>query len=186
MCSVHGAECIGNEDLCHVSQSLSKLGVVLGLALVEAQVLKQHDLAGLEGCGLCLCILADGVGRKDDFHAEQFAQALCNGSEGQLLEGLLPRFLSKGSRILALLGLLFHEGFESGVGLAEVGAGDDCRAVFEQVLYGGESGNDTLVAGDLTGRLVLRHVEIAAEQDLLALDINIIDGLLVVVHGTSS
>ena len=183
---MHGAECVGNEDLCHVSQSLSKLGVVLGLALVEAQVLKQHDLTGLEGCSLGLCILADGVGRKDDFHAEQLAQALCNGSEGQLLEGLLPCFLSEGSRILALFGLLLHEGIESGVGLAEVGAGDDRRAVFEQVLYGGESGNDTLVACDLTGRLVLRHVEIAAEQDLLALDINIIDGLLVVVHGTSS
>ena len=67
-----------------------------------------------------------------------------------------------------------------------MGAGDDGSAVIEQCLYGGDSGLDTLVAGDLAGFLVLGNVEVAAEQDLLALNVNIANGLLVVVHDIAS
>jgi len=67
-----------------------------------------------------------------------------------------------------------------------VGAGDDGRALLEQVLDGGQSRDDTLVAGDLAGLLVLGNVEVAAQQDLFAFDVDIVNGFLVVIHAESS
>ena len=67
-----------------------------------------------------------------------------------------------------------------------MGAGDHSGALLQQVFDRGDSGNDALVAGDLAGLLVLGDVEIAAQQDLLALHVNIINGFLVVVHAISS
>ena len=154
----------------------------LANALGEAEVLQQHDLAGLQRGGLGLGVLADGVGSEDHVLAQQLAQTLGDGSQGQLLEGLLPLLAGDVGLVLALLDLLFHVALKGGHGLAEVGAGNDGGAVVEQVLDGGEGGDDTLVAGDLAGLLVLGNVEIAAEQDLLAFDVYIVDGLFVVVH----
>ena len=156
--SVHGAECVGHKDLRHVSKSLCKLGIVLLLADVKAEVLKKHDLAGLESCGLGLCILADDVLCKDHVHAEKLGKSDCYRRKREL-------------------------GLPLALGLAKMRACDNCRAVVEQVLDGGHSGLDTLVAGDLAGLLVLGNVEVAAQQDLLALYVDIIDCLLVVIHG---
>ena len=41
--------------------------------------------------------------------------------------------------------------------------------VLQQILDGGQCRHDALVAGDGAGVLVLGHVEVAAQQDLLAL-----------------
>ena len=159
--TVHGAEGVGDEDVGHVSQGLGKVGAVLLLADIEAEVLKKHDLAGLQSGGLGLGVLTDDVGSKDHFLTQQLAKALGNGGQGQL-------------------------GLPLALGLAQVGAGDHGSAVFQQVLDGGDGGNDPLVAGDLTGLFVLRNVKVAAEKHLLALDVNIINSLLVVVHDISS
>ena len=151
------AESVGDVQLCHVGQFLSHSGIVLLLAGIEAQVLQQHDLAALQCSGLGLGILAHDVLGEDDLAAQQLAQTLSHDGEGEVL---LP---------LAL-------------GLAQMGAGDDGGAVIQQIVDGGESGDDTLVAGDLTGGLILRHVEIAAQQHLLAGHFHVHDGLLVIVH----
>ena len=49
---MHGAEGVGHVDLGQIGHGLGQLGVVLGLALLKAGVLQQHDLAGLQGGGL--------------------------------------------------------------------------------------------------------------------------------------
>ena len=63
-----------------------------------------------------------------------------------------------------------------------MGAGNDCRALLQQIPDGGQRGHDALIAGDGAGLLILRHIEIAAQQDLLALDINVADGFLPIIH----
>ena len=161
MGAVHGAESVGDEEVGHVSQGLGEVSAVLLLANIEAEVLKKHDLAGLQSGGLGLGVLTDDVGSEDHFLTQQLAEALCHGGQGQL-------------------------GLPLALGLAQVGAGDDGSAVFQQILDGGDGGNDTLVAGDLAGLFVLRNVKVAAEKHLLALDVNIINCLLVVVHDISS
>ena len=70
------------------------------------------------------------------------------------------------------------------LGLAHVGAQDDLGLVLDQVLDGGQGGNDTLVGSDLAG--LGGHIEVAAAQNALAGHFDIFDGLLVVVHGKSS
>ena len=88
------------------------------------------------------------------FEAEQLAQALGDGSEGILLVELALR-------------------------TAQVGAEDHGRAVLQQVLDGRQSGLDAGLVGDGAGLFVQRHVEIAANEYLLALDVDVLDGLLV-------
>ena len=98
-------------------------------------------------------------------------------------QGLLPLLLSDGGGVLALLRLLLHEGCKGGRGLAHVGAGDDGGAVVQQVLDGGQGGADALVIGDDAAAVLGHgHVEVAAQQDLLAGNVHIADGLFVVVH----
>ena len=109
-----------------------------------------------------------------------------NGSQSQLLQGFLPLLTGDVLGILALLDLLFHIAVEGGDRLAQVRAGNDGRPLLQQVLDGGQRRDDALVAGDGAGFLILGDVEIAAEQYLLALHIDVIDGLFVVVHLVSS
>ena len=157
--AVHGAEGVGDVDFSHGGELLRKLGVVLLLALVEAEVLKQHELARLQGGGLGAGVVADYILSHDDVHAQQLAQAL-------------------GDRLQAQIGLPLS------LGLAEVGAGDDGGAVLKQVLDGRQRGDYTLVAGNLAGLLVLRDVEVAAQQYFLSVGIEVVYGLLVVVHAS--
>ena len=184
--AVHGAEGVRHVDFRHVGKGLGESGIVLGLALGEAEVLQQEDLAGLQRGGLGLGVLTDGIGGKDHFLSQQLAQTLGNGRQRQLLEGFLPLLAGNVGLVLALFDLLFHIAVEGGHGLAQVGAGNDGSALIEQIPEGGQRGDDALVAGDLAGLFVLRNVEVAADKHLLALDVNIIDGFLVVVHAVSS
>ena len=140
-----------------VGQGLGKGGVVLLLALLEAQILQQHQLAGLQGRGLGLGVGAHHVGGKDDLPAQQLLQTMSHGGQGQC-------------------------GLDLTLGLAQVGAGDDSSTLVQQILQGGQGSLDALVIGDGTGLLVLGDVEVAAAEHLLALDVDVGDGLLVVVH----
>ena len=153
-----GAEGVGNVDVRHISQCLGESGVVLLLTRFKAQVLQQHDLTRLECSCLSGGIGADDVSGQGHVLTQQFAQALCHGSQGQLF---LP---------LAL-------------GLAHMGAGNDCRVLLQQVADGGQSLPNALVIQD--GAVIALghgHVKVAAQQDLLACHVNISDRLLVVVH----
>ena len=127
------------------------------LADIEAEVFKQHQLTGLERRGLCLRVLTDNVLCENDLHAEKLGKALCNRCERELF---LP---------LAL-------------GLAEVGAGYDGSAVIQQIFYGRQRSDDTLIACYLACLLVLGDVKIAAQKHLLALNIRIEHAFLVVIH----
>ena len=159
---MHGAEGVGDIDLCHGGHGLGKLGVVLGLALFKTGVFQQHDLTGFEGGGLGLGIGAHHILGHDDGFAQQLTQTLGHGLEAQ-------------RRVGAVLGL------------AQVRAGDDGGVLVQQVLDGGQSGPDALVVGDDAAAVLGQgHVEVAAQQDLLALNVHIPDGLFVVVHRKAS
>ena len=184
-----GAEGVGDVDVGQTGQLFGKLGVVLGLALIEAGVLEQHDLAGLQGGGLGLDVGVHHVDVAGQSHrlAQQFAQALGHGLHAEGLQGLLPLLLGEGGGILALLGLLLDPLLEVRLGLAQVGAGDDGRAVVQQVLDGGQGGPDALVVSDGAAAVLgLGHVEVAPQEDFLAADVDVLDCLLVVIHSESS
>ncbi len=162
---------------------LGQLGVVLGLALLKAGVLEQHDLAALQGRGLGLGVGAHHVIRQDHVLAQQLGQAGGHRLHAQLGQGLLPLLLGDGGLVLALLQLFLLVGLEGGRRLAHVGAGDHRRALVQQVLDGGQGGPDALVVSDDAAAVLShRNVEIAAQKNLFALDVDVFYRLLVVVH----
>ena len=156
VCTVCGAECVVDVNVSHVSHSLCKRSVVLGLALFKANILKQNDLARLNLSGQLLSILAYNVLCQLDFLAKQLAQALSNRSQ----------------RIL-------HVYFA--LRTAEVRAQDYSSVVIQQVVNGLQRSTDALVVGDVAV-LVLRYVKIAAGNYLLAGYVDILNALLVILH----
>ena len=179
---VHRAEGVGHVDIRQRGQFFGKCGVVLGLALFKPGVFQQQDLAGLQRGGLGLGILPHNVMGKGDLLAQQLGKTRRHGGQGQLLLGLFPGIPGQTGRVLALFRLLFHPLVKVRFRLAQVGAGDDCRTLFQEIADGGQGRHDPLVAGDLAGLFVLGHVEIAAQQDLLALYVNVTHGLLLIIH----
>ena len=158
--TMDGTEGVGDIQLSHVGQFLGHSGVVLLLAGIEAQVLQQHDLAALEGCGLSLGILAHDIGSENHLAAQQLAQTLGHDSQRELL---LPLTL----------------------GLAQVGAGDNGSTVVQQVLDGGQGGHDAVFIGDDT--VLQRHVEIATHQYALAGHVQVFYSLFAqVTHNKTS
>ena len=187
---MRGAESVVHVQLGIGSQGLGKLGIILFFFLMEAQVFKHHDLAGLESSGLRLGVLADNVLGHDHFLAEQLRQAGGNGSQRQLLDVLLGLFEGGGGGSFLLFG---GQGFDLGlfllvqlqllieniVGLAHMGAQDDSRAFVHQILDGGQRAEDAVFVGDLgAGFLVHGNVEVHAHEDFLTLDVYVFDGLL--------
>ena len=154
---MHSAEGVGYVQLRHGGKLLGKGGVVLLLPDVEAQVLQQHDLTALQCRGLRLGILAHDVLGENDLLPQQLAETLGDGGETQLA---LPLTL----------------------GLAQMGAGDDRRAVVQQIADGGQSRHDALVAGDGSRLLVLGYVKVAAQQHFFALNVHILYRLFIVIH----
>ena len=65
------AECIVYINLSHGGKSLCKLGIVLLLLLVKADILYHHNVAVAQSRSLSLSILADNVLCHDDLFAEQ-------------------------------------------------------------------------------------------------------------------
>ena len=177
-----GAESVGHIDLGHGSQLLRESGIVLGLALFKAGIFQQQDLTGLQGRGLSLGVLAHNVAGEDNFLSQQLCQTDGYGSQGQLLLLLAPGSLGEFCGILTLFCLLFDPFVKIRLGLSQVRAGDHRRALVQQIADGGQSGHDALVTGDGTGLFVLRDIEIAAEKDLLALHVDVADGLFLVIH----
>ena len=156
---MRGAEGVVHENVSHGSELLGKLGVVLGLALFKAGVLKQHDLAVLEGGGQRLCALAHDVLGHLDRLAQQLGQTIGHDLQAQLR-------------------------LHFALGLAHVGAEDDAGIVLHEILDGRQRGDDALVARDLP--VLGGDVKVAAAKDALARDVDIFNRLLVVVHRCSS
>ena len=154
-----GAEGVVDVDLSHVGHSLCQSCVILGLALLETNVLEQDSVTRLNLGSQLLCVLAYNVLCELDLLTEQLGQALCNRSQRVLHVDLALR-------------------------AAQMRAQDDCCVVAQQVVDGLERCADALVIGDVAV-LVLRNVEVAANDNLLAGNVDILDALLVVLHSIS-
>ena len=151
------AKGVHHVDVAQLGELLRHALVVLGLALVKAGVFQHQDLAGLERLGGGFGLGAGGGAHEVDLDARQ--------QGGQVV----------GRHLHAVLGV------RAILGAAEVAHQHDGGAVVEQVLDGGQGGADAGVVGDGAGGLVLRHVEVDADQGALALPVHVLDGLL--VHG---
>jgi hypothetical protein len=86
--AVRGAEGVEHEDVAVGGELLRDLGVVLLLALVEADVLEHQDVAGLDAGDGLLGLLAVGV--VDELH-------VIAGELGELVGGGLERELGLGA-----------------------------------------------------------------------------------------
>ena len=179
---VHGAKGVGYINLCQRGQSLGKIRVIFRLALFKAGVFQQQNLTGLQSGGLFLRVLAHYIVSKQDFLPQKLSQPRRHRGQRQLFQGLLPCFFGQLGRGFALFRLFLHPLVIVRLRLTQMGAGNDCRALLQQIPDGGQRGHDAFIAGDGAGLLILRHIEIAAQQDLLALDINVADGFLPIIH----
>ena len=74
MRTVRGRERIADEDIAQRRQLLRERGIILLLALVEAQVLQHRDAARLQTVDRLHRRLADAVGCEGHRLAEQFAE----------------------------------------------------------------------------------------------------------------
>ena len=153
MGAVRRTERVVDIDFRQRGKRLGEIGVVLGLARLEADVLEQEQLAGLQRRGLGLRVVADDVPGHRDRLAEQLAQAGRHRREGEL-------------------------GLHFALRTSEVGAEDDCRVVVKQVLDGRQGRNDALVRGD--DAVLERDVEIAADEYLFAVYVDVLHRLFVV------
>ena len=158
MGSVGGAECVADIIVSQVSQFFGELFAVLGLFFAaEAGVLKEDHIAVLH-LGNCLGRSFAGdvvIGNKDDFLAELLGQALCDRCQGFALVRPVLDF-------------------------AEVRAEDDFRAALDELADGRKRSDDTGLVGDLA--VLQRDVEIAADQDALALNVLKVFNTLFVQH----
>ncbi len=122
--AVSGTECIVYIKLGIAKQGLCKLGVVLLLFLVETHVVQQQHVAVLQSSASSSCRVTDG-------------------------------FRHKGYRLTQVAGKAFGSSFQRELclitdtfGATEVRAKNKTSTVVEQVLDGGQSGNDTSIVGD--------------------------------------
>ena len=152
MGSVGGTESVVHEDLGQRRELFGKLGVVLGLARLKADVFQQHGFAVLQFGGKGLRAFAYHVLGQLDLFAQQLGKARGNGGHGEL-------------------------GIERALRAAQMGAEDQTRALIQQVLDGGQGSDDALVAGD--DAVFHLHVEIAAYQYALAGYGNVFNGFFV-------
>ncbi|MPM22130.1 hypothetical protein SDC9_68581 [bioreactor metagenome] len=157
MGAVNGAKSVGDIKLGHIGQGFGKLRRVLFLADIEPKVFKQHNLARLQRGGFRLRVGADDIFGKDDLPAQEFTQADGHRSKAQ---GFLPHTLR----------------------LSKMRAGDDRCVVLQQGPDGRQRGNNALVVGNGAGLLVLRHVEVTAEENLFSVNVHIVDCFLIVIQ----
>ena len=189
---VGGAESIVDVDIRHRGQLFGKGGVILGLLRMEADVLNNHHIAIVEGGGLLLGVGAHNVLGHNDLFAQQLAKLCGHRGQGELLHIALRGFqslggglgllgLGHGVDLLLLLLVQLHGLVEDVVGTAHVGAEDDLGAMVREVLYGGQRAHDAL--GVSNGSVLHGDVEVAADQNPLAGNVDVFHSLLVeIVH----
>ena len=118
---------------------------------MEAEVLEEDDLAGLERGTGGFGRGADTVGQERHRFLEQLGEFVGDRLERELRDDLAVR-------------------------AAEVAGEDDRGALFEGELDGREGRNDAGVVGDGTSGLVLRDVEVHADEDAFAGEVEVADG----------
>jgi hypothetical protein len=157
---VRGAEGVEHEDVTVGGELLGDLGVVLLLALVEADILEDEDVARLDlGDGL-LSLLAVGVVDELHFVAGELSELLCCRLEGELGLGAIA------------------------LGAAEMAHEHDAGTVLLQILDRRDSGLDAGVIRD--NAVPQGHIEVDAHEDALALDVDVANCLLGESHVHSS
>ena len=182
MGAVDGTEGVRHENLRHGGQLLGECRVIFRLTLFKAGVFQQEHLAGLQSGGFGGGILPHYVMGKENLLPQQLAQPLRHRGKGQLFQGLLPGLPGQFFGSLALFRLLLYPLVIIRLRFAQMGAGNHRRPLLQQIADGGQCRHNPLVAGDFTGFLVLRHVEVAAQQNLLSFYVDIPDGFLLIIH----
>src|SRR5919198_1105665 len=119
-------ERVTNEQVSEPGQFLCEFWVVLVFALMEAQVLQNGDLPGLQRGNSLLCTLADTVIRKRDRRPQELAELL-----GYRLQG--------------------ERGIWSALRPAQMGNYDHLRAAAHQVLEAGEQALEARCVGHPAG-----------------------------------
>ena len=151
MGAVSGAEGVVHVAVSQAGQLFAELGQVLGLLLAEAGVLQQNHVAVVHSGNSGLSLLAHNgvVIGEHNVLAQQLAQTHGYGSQAELLFGAV-------------------------LGLAQMAAQDHLATVLDQLLDGGQGGNDAVIVGDHA--LLHGNVEIAAHQNALALNVQFLNG----------
>jgi hypothetical protein len=153
--AVAGAEGVVDEDFGEGGEGFGEGGLALGLFGMEAEVLQQEDVAGLEVLGEGLDLGADAVGGADDFPAGEFGEALTDGTHAKTFDDLT-------------------------LGTAEVGHEDDAGVLLVKVANGGKGGFDPGVGAD-PAFLIQGDVEVHPDEDAPFLNLEIFE----LLHGKS-
>ena len=193
MGAVRRSERIVHVDVAVARQRLHEIGILLFLALMEAQVFEQDALALFTRRDFLFRVLAHDVGREGHLSAQKLAQTSGDGRQTELLDVLLRLFerfrrrgglfrFGQGRDLRLLLLVQFELRVEHVVGLAHVRAEDHLRAVLHEVLDRGQRADDSVFVRD---RPVLhRNVEVASDEDSLALYVYVFYRFL--IHKTIS
>merc|ERR1711966_461940 len=153
--AVRGAERVVDVEVGKLGELLGEVLAVLLLVLVEADVLEEAHGAVVHARDGILDDVAHAVVNLGHGAGEELGEARAARGEAELVLGAILR-------------------------AAQVGGDEDLGAVLDEVLDGGDGGADAGVVGDLEV-LVEGHVEVAAHEHGLALEVSLLevaDGLL--------
>ena len=143
------AEGVVDEDVDVLGELLGEFRVVLLLLLVEPDVLEEKRFALAQGVLQPPDLVADDVGGHNDFVRDEIGQPLRGRAEA-------------------------HRRIDLALGPAEVGGDDEAGAVIEEPDDRRQRGADARVVAD-PALFVQRDVEIDAEEDELAFDVQVGD-----------
>ena len=147
------AECVIDSDISERCELLCELGVVLLLFLVITEVLEQQDFARLQSLCLFLSLGADAVGSPLHVALQEL---------GEVFDEVL-----RGELRLARLGRT-----------ADVAGEHESCTVVEQVVQRRQRADHARVVRDVLV-LIERNVVVHADEDFLALDVDVFDGFLI-------
>ena len=147
---MRGAERVVDVHVAERGQLLAERGVVLLLALVEAQVLQHEHVAVAQRRGLRARVVAHRVGCEHDGLAQQLRELLGGGAQRERLFEALARRAAE----------MAHE--------------HDARTLRDELLDGGQRGADARVVGD--DAVFHRHVEVDAHERAQTVRVQLVDG----------
>src|SRR6188508_1943867 len=156
---MRGTEGIVDVDVAERSQRLRECLIIFFFAGMKAKIFEEHDVAGLHFGDEAFYIRADAVGGKDDVFSEQPSEPLRDGRQTEFW-------------------------IERALRASEVGADNGFSAVVDHTVDCRKRGADPGIVGDLQ-RIVERHVEIGADNHPLARQRDVVDRLLMQIHGLS-
>ena len=151
MSAVGGAERVIHIHIAQLGKHLAEHGIVFLLTLVEAEVFKHNDFAVGKRCNLRLCVIAHGIGGKNNGGIDKLSQT----SSGRRKRELFLKALARRTAQVA------HE-HDFSAALYEVFDSRQRRANARVV------GHDAVFDG---------HVEIDTHEHALASDVNALDSL---------